>query len=58
MLNFKVMLAFFALLLPSAGAANAGPWTNIYMVDTGGSRLLQADDPAEALYVGHSYIAK
>lgn len=51
MLNLKAISAFSALLLASAGSAHAGPWTNIYMVDTGGSRLWQTDDPAEASYV-------
>lgn len=51
MLNLKAISAFSAVLIASAGAAHAGPWTNIYMVDTGGSRLWQTDDPAEALYV-------
>lgn len=47
----KAISAFSALLVASSGVAHAEPWTNIYMVDTGGSRLWQTDDPAEALYV-------
>jgi len=51
MLSVKAISAISALLVASAGVAHAGPWTNIYMVDTGGSRLWQTDDPAEAMYV-------
>ncbi|MDO5642744.1 MAG: hypothetical protein Q4G26_10225 [Paracoccus sp. (in: a-proteobacteria)] len=40
------LLSLAALLLPlSAGAEG---WQNLYMADTGGSRMMQTDDPAQA----------
>jgi hypothetical protein len=47
----KAISALSAVFVAVAGPAYADPWSNIYMTDTGGSRLLQTDDPAEALYV-------
>lgn len=40
-------LSLMAALLPLAPALAEG-WQNLYMADTGGSRMMQTDNPAEA----------
>lgn len=51
MVSIKTVSALSAAFVAAAGSAYADPWSNLYMIDTGGSRLWQTDDPAEALYV-------
>ncbi|MFV0301104.1 MAG: hypothetical protein ACK5IP_09550 [Paracoccus sp. (in: a-proteobacteria)] len=47
----RLVFAAATTILFGACAANAEGWQNLYMADTGGSRLWQTNDPAEASYV-------
>lgn len=49
--KYAQLILAAALCSLNANAARAEAWINLYMADTGGSRLWQTDDPAEATYV-------
>lgn len=53
----KSLAALAALFVGLAGSAQADPWINLYLADTGGSRLMQTDDPAEAAYIYASVLS-
>lgn len=56
-IRMKSLAASAVLFVGMAGSAQADPWFNLYLADTGGSRLMQTDDPAEAAYIYASVLS-
>ena len=55
--TMKSLAALAVLFVSIAGSAQADPWFNLYLADTGGSRLMQTNDPAEASYIYASVLS-